>query len=179
MLEEKPDPEMAEEFEFFLALSIPANQASTELRADLRLARNLSRMNLGAESRMQDQFRKHLAQKIQAGRPGIRKPLLLSSRLRLWLSAGIAALTILLLAVNLSVITGLEQPSGWRATAQTRLAPTQVLTSPGDTPTNTRTAGLTPPLFMHDLSQSPTPGVARITPDFPMAVPTPGAKPPQ
>ncbi len=179
MLEEKPGPEMAEEFELFLALSIPADQASIELQADLRLAKNLSRMNLSAESRIQDHFRKHLAHKIQAGRPGRRKPMLLSSRLRLWLSAGIAALTILLLAVNLSVLTGPEQPSGWRATQQTRLVPTQLLTSPGDTPTNTRTAGLTPPLFVHGPSQSPTPGVARMTPDYPVVVPTPNAKPPR
>lgn len=176
MLEVRPDPEMAEQFEILLASSIPADQASIELQADLRLARNLSRMNLSAESQIQDHFRKHLAQKIQAGRPGKREPMFLSPRLRLWLSAGIAALTILLLAANLVALTNLGRSSGWKATEQTRLVPTQVSTSPGNTPTNTRTAALPLHLPVRDLARSPTPGVVRMSPDYPVAVPTPGEK---
>ncbi len=176
MLEERSKGDQAEQLERFLAFSTPADQAPAELQADLRLAGNLLRMNLSAESQIQEPLRMRLAQKIQRTRPGKRVPLPRYPHAPIWLGVGIAALVILFITGNLLAFSSQGRLSGWRAAQQTRLAPTQVLTRAGNTPTNTRTVGLPLHLPVQTQFQSPTPGTTQVTPNLPLAVPTPGAK---
>ncbi len=177
MLEERYETGLAEQLECFLTLSVPPDQAPVELQADLRLAGQLKRLDLSADSQIQERLRAHLAQKIQGVRPVKSKAQHLAARPRLWLGAALAVLMILFLSINGPARTALERLFGWMTAGPANQTPSLVLTRVDNTPTYTRTAGLPMHLPENDLVQSPTPGTLQTTPGYPVAVPTPGARP--
>ncbi len=177
MLEESHETKLAEQFERFLTLSVPPEQASVELRADMRLAGQLKGLNLSAESQVQERLRAHLAQKIQGVRPVKSRAQHRDARPRLWLGAVVAVLMILFLTISTPARAELVRLFGWITAGQSSPTPSLVLTMVDNTPTYTRTAGLPLHLPENGLVQSPTPGTLQTTPSHPAAVPTPGARP--
>jgi hypothetical protein len=177
MLEEGYETGLAEQFERFLTLSFPPDQALAELRADLRLASQLKGLDLSAESQVRERLRAHLAQKIQGVRLVKSRAQHLTAHPRLWLGVAMTVLVILFLSINAPAHAVLERLFGWMTAGQASPTPSLVLTLADNTPTyTTRTAFLPMRLPENDLVQSPTPGTLLTSPSHPVAIPTPGVR---